>query len=192
MKATIAALLACAASLVACPAQAGNNIFAPIVTAQATCLPNAFGRITLSETGGVQHLHLEVFKMPANTGFDVFIIQVPTAPFGMSWYQGDIQTDAKGNGVVDFVGVFSRETFMLAPGSASAPVVFPDDASSNPATPPIQMYHIGVWFDSPTAAAAAGCASTVTKFNGTHNAGVQALNSSNFADATGPLRAFIP
>ena len=68
--------------------------------------------------------------------------------------------------------------------------MFPDDASANPATPPIQMYHVGVWFDSPTAAA--GCANTVTKFNGTHNAGVQALNSSNFPDAGGPLKFFNP
>lgn len=192
MKVTIAALMACAASFVASPAQAGNNVFSFIVTAQPTCLANAFGRVTLSATGPVQHMHLEVFKLPPNTGFDVFIIQVPKAPFGMSWYQGDIQTDAAGNGVADFVGVFGKETFMLAPGAASAPVVFPDDASSNPATPPVQMYHVGVWFDSPAAATAAGCASTVTKFNGTHNAGVQALNSSNFADAAGPLRAFNP
>jgi hypothetical protein len=192
MKITIAALLACTASLFALPAHAGNNVFAAIPTAQPGCLPNASGRITLSAQGGLQHFHLEVFKLPPNTGFDVFIIQVPKAPFGMSWYQGDITTDGAGNGVADFVGVFSKETFMVAPGVASAPVVFPDDASSNPATPPIQMYHVGVWFDSPAAASAAGCASTVTKFNGSHNAGVQAINSSNFADATGPLRFFVP
>ena len=54
------------------------------------------------------------------------------------------------------------------------------------------MYHVGIWFDSPAAAVAAGCANTVTKFNGTHNAGVQAINTSNFPDATGPLRIFIP
>ena len=192
MKIAIAALLVCAASLAAFPAQAGNNVFTGIVTAQPTCLPNTTGRLVLSAAGGVQHLHIEAFKLPPNTGFDVFIIQVPKAPFGMSWYQGDFTTDAAGNGVVDFVGVFSKETFMLAPGVAPAPVVFPDDASSNPATPPVQMYHVGIWFDSPAAAVSAGCANTVTKFNGTHNAGVQALNTSNFADLTGPLRFFNP
>src|SRR4051794_29931197 len=165
MKFASAALLALAASFVACPAQAGRNLFFPLPTAQPACLQSASGRVTISGSGDLQHLHLEIYKLPKNTGFDAFIIQVPKAPFGMSWYQGDITTDDNGNGVADFIGVFSRETFMLAPGTAPAPVVFPDDATSNPATPPIQMYHIGVWFDSPTAAAAAGCANTVTKFN---------------------------
>jgi hypothetical protein len=192
MKFTSAALLASVASFAVFPAHAGDNKFPSLVTAQAGCLPNATGRVTLSGSGDLQHLHLEIFKLPKNTGFDVFIIQVPKAPFGMSWYQGDITTDDNGIGVADFIGAFSRETFMLAPGTAPAPVVFPDDASSNPVTAPIQMYHIGIWFDSPTAASAAGCASTVTKFNGEHKAGVQALNSSNFTDAVGPLKFFVP
>lgn len=54
------------------------------------------------------------------------------------------------------------------------------------------MYHVGIWFNSPAAAVSAGCANTVTKFNGEHNAGVQALNSSNFPDNAGPLRFFTP
>ena len=187
-----AALLTCAASFFALPAPAQTNKFFKLVTAQTSCLPNAVGRLTLSGAGDLQHLHLEIYGLPKNTGFDTFIIQVPTAPFGMAWYQGDIDTDANGNGVADFVGVFSNETFMLAPGAAPAPVVFPDDASTNPATPPIQMYHIGVWFASPTDAANAGCASTVTKFNGEHHAGVQVINSSNFPINAGPLRDFTP
>ena len=57
----------------------------------------------------------------------------------------------------------------------------------NPATPPIQMYHLGLWFNTPAAAAAAGCANTVTPFNGTHNAGIQVLNTGSFPDNAGPL-----
>ncbi len=192
MRVTIAAALACLASLAAHPAHAGVNRFFKLVTAQSGCLPNASGRLVLSSVGDLQHLHLEIYGLPPNTGFDTFIIQVPKAPFGMAWYQGDIDTDSVGNGVADFVGVFSKETFMLAPGAAPAPVVFPDDASTNPATPPIQMYHVGVWFSSVQAAVAAGCANTATKFNGEHTAGVQAINSSNFADNAGPLRFFLP
>jgi hypothetical protein len=59
---------------------------------------------------------------------------------------------------------------------------FPD-ASLNPPFNPIQMYHLGLWFDSPTAAQAAGC-----PFNGDHTARIQILNTSNFADDHGPLR----
>ena len=126
--------------------------------------------------------------MPKNTVFELFILQVPKAPFGMSWYQGEITTDGNGLGVGDFAGIFSIETFTVAPGVAPAPLVFPTDASSNPATPPIQMYHVGVWFNSPSDAVIAGCPNTVTPFNGEHNAGVQVLNSSNFPDLNGPLR----
>jgi len=34
----------------------------------------------------------------------------------------------------------------------------------------------------------AGCPGTVTPFNGTHDAGVQVLNTSNFSNRNGPLR----
>jgi hypothetical protein len=79
----------------------------------------------------------------------------------------------------------------VAPGVAPAPDVLPTapfpDATSNPATPPVQLYHLGLWFDSPTDAAKANCGGTVTPFNSTHNAGVQILNTSNFAATKGPL-----
>jgi len=65
------------------------------------------------------------------------------------------------------------------------------DATLNPAFNPIQMYHFGLWFDSSTAAQRAGCPATQTPFNGEHNAGLQVLNTSNFADDHGPLRDVI-
>ena len=85
----------------------------------------------------------------------------------------------------------SIETFTVAPGSAPAPVVFSGpfpDASLNPPTAPLQMYHLGLWFNSPTDAQKAGCPATVTPFNGEHYAGIQVLNTANFADDEGPLR----
>ena len=119
--------------------------------------------------------------LPANTDFDFFVIQVPLTPFGLSWYQGDVQTDDFGNAVQHFRGRFNDETFIVAPGSAPAPVVHPGapflDASSNPPTNPVHTFHLGLWFNSPADAAALGCAATVTPFNGEHNAGIQVLNT---------------
>jgi hypothetical protein len=166
-----------------------NRIFS-MVPSSSACMPGARGRVTVA-TPKNQIMHVEITGLPANTEFDLFVIQKPTPKFGMSWYQGDITTDSKGIGVGDFAGVFSQETFTVAPGVEQAPVVFGGpfpDASSNPQTAPVQMYHLGVWFASPSAAAAAGCPSTVTPFNGEHNAGVQVLNTSNFTDLAGPLR----
>jgi hypothetical protein len=93
---------------------------------------------------------------------------------------------------VEFVGRFSIETFAFAQGSAAAPVVFNTDANLNPTFNPIQMYHLGLWFGSPQAASAAGCAATPTFFNGEHNAGIQVLNTSDFPDDHGPLRDVNP
>jgi hypothetical protein len=175
------------------PAVAGNFSFNLEVSAgAATCLKKATGHATIAPHDATDTLHVEVSGLPANTDFDLFIIQVPTAPFGFSWYQGDIITDSSGVGVGTFVGRFSKETTVVDVGSAPAPVVFPTDAASNPpplstAAPSIQTYHLGLWFDSPKAAGKAGCATTQTPFNGTHSAGIQVLNTANFPIGKGPL-----
>ena len=166
--------------------------FQMVVSAGAkTCLPNASGSVRVFQDGGVQTMEVSVRGLVPNTDYDFFVIQVPKAPFGVAWYQGDITTDKNGNGHLRVVGIFSVETFAFAQGSQPAPVVFNGpfpDASLNPAFNPIQMYHLGLWFDSPTAAQAATCPATVTAFNGEHNAGIQVLNTSNFPDDHGPLR----
>jgi hypothetical protein len=153
-----------------------------------TCLKtNASGRVTISDFGPVQNLHIELFNMPPTTEFATFLLQVPKSPFGLAWYQGDILTNAQGRGVGDFTGIFNKETFILAPGVAPAPSVFRDNATSNPATPPIQIYHMGIWFADAADAVNANCPATVTPFDGDHQAGIQVLNTSNFADGHGPL-----
>lgn len=162
----------------------------------AKCLSKAHARVTVTSLGPVEVMNVEVFDLPPNTDFDFFVIQVPNGPFGLSWYQGDIETDEYGRGRGEFIGRFSIETFIVGPGSVPAPVVhhhppFPD-ASMNPATAPIHTFHLGLWFNSPKDAAAAGCAGTVTPFNGEHNAGVQALSTRNFPDDHGPLRRLRP
>jgi hypothetical protein len=148
---------------------------------------NASGRVTISDLGPVQNMHVELFNMPPTTEFATFLIQVPKSPFGLAWYQGDILTNAQGKGVADFTGIFGKETFILAPGPAPAPSVFRDNATINPATPPIQIYHMGIWFADPTVAGQVGCPNTPTAFDGDHEAGIQVLNTSNFADGHGPL-----
>ena len=64
---------------------------------------------------------------------------------------------------------------------------FPDKATMNPETAPIEVYHLGIWFADPNDAVKAGCPATVTPFDGDHEAGIQVLNTSNFPDAKGPL-----
>jgi hypothetical protein len=83
--------------------------------------------------------------------FDFFVIQLPNAPFGLAWYQGDIETNHEGRGQQKFIGRFNIETFIVAqpPGGQEAPVMHADppfpDASTNPATEPIHTYHLGLW-----------------------------------------------
>jgi hypothetical protein len=162
----------------------------------AGCLPNARAHVLVTSSGPVETMKVHVSGLPASTEFDFFVIQVPNAPFGLSWYQGDIETNSLGVGDGMFVGRFSIETFIVAPGVAPAPVVHPDspfpDAKSNPATAPVHTYHLGLWFNSPTDAAAAGCPGTTTPFNGDHDAGVQALSTQNFPTRHGPLRQLTP
>lgn len=138
-----------------------------------SCLnPAAHGHVTISDLGPVQNMHVEVFSLPANTEFTLFVINTPNAPFTPAWYQGDITTDTRGNGVADVTGIFSDETFVLNPGVPAVPV---------------ELQHLGIWFADPAAAGAAGCPDTVTPFDGDHQAGIQVLNTSNFANAKGPL-----
>jgi hypothetical protein len=194
-KLKLALTIALALTLTSLSASAQNTTFPLTRSAGAEaagCIPNAAGRVTINSIGIAEVMHVEASGLPANTDFDAFVIQLPNAPFGLSWYQGDLQTDSTGRGVADFIGRFSIETFIVAPGSGPAPVVFTDtpfpDASTNPATNPVHTYHVGLWFNSPTDAAAAGCPNTVTPFNGEHTAGIQALSTRTFGNLHGPLR----
>jgi hypothetical protein len=162
----------------------------------STCLPHAGAKVQIISDGTAEDMSIVATGLPPNTGFDFFVIQVPNGPFGLSWYQGDLQSDAEGDAVQHFRGRFSIETFIVAPGVAPAPQIFNDppfpDAAQNPATGPVQTYHLGLWFNSPADAQKAGCPNTVTPFNGEHNAGIQVLNTSNFPDGHGPLLKLSP
>ncbi len=161
--------------------------------AAAGCLPQAQGRVTVRDaSGGNQRMQVSVNGLPPNTDFAFFVLQVPTGPFGMSWYQGDIVTDKKGRGSEEFRGIFSSELFVFAPATRAAPQTDTFDAATNPTTAPVHTYHLGLWFSDPADAAAAGCPGTVTPFEGNHQAGIQVFNTSNFGTeaATGPLGQF--
>ncbi len=164
----------------------------------ANCLPNARANVVIKSLGPVEAMVVSASGLRPNTDFDFFVIQVPHGPFGLSWYQGDLDTDSSGHATGTFVGRFSIETFIVAPGSQPAPVVHTSpipDASSNPVTAPVHTFHLGLWFNSPADAVNAGCeapGTAPTPFNGEHNAGIQVLNTHNFADDHGPLRNIQP
>ena len=166
--------------------------FDMVVSAGAAgCLSHARAEVRLVDDGTAQDLYIQARGLPPKTDFDLFVLQTPKPPFGMSWYQADLETDEYGNAFQHVRGIFSIETFTVAPNAAPAPIVFGGpfpDAGVNPPTNPLQMYHLGLWFNSPTDAQAAGCPGTVTPFNGEHNAGIQVLNTSNFPEDAGPLR----
>ena len=191
---SVLSLLMAVSPLLASPDK--ETTFTMVVSAGAKpCLPNAAGTVRVKPVAAGDVMDVTVEGLPPNTDFNLFVLQVPKAPFGIAWYQGDIATDKHGRGHRRFTGIFSIETFAVAPGSAPAPVVFNGpfpNASLNPPFNPIQMYHLGLWFDSPTAAQAANCPATVTPFNGEHDAGIQVLNTSNFTDDHGPLRDITP
>jgi hypothetical protein len=158
----------------------------------ATCLPHARGEVRIHSLGPVEVMRVQVEGLPPNTNFDFFVIQTPNAPFGVSWYQGDIETNRRGEGEQRFIGRFSIETFAVSPGAVTPPQVHTDgpfpDATTGVAFRPIHTYHLGLWFNSAEDAGKAGCPTTVTPFNGVHHAGIQVLNTSNFPDNEGPLR----
>ena len=149
-----------------------NTTFNMVKSAGAvSCLKDgARGRVTISDLGPVQNMHVEVVDLPPNTDFTLFVINTPTAPFVPAWYQGDLTTNANGRGVLDVTGIFSNETFILNPGPVA-----------------VELHHLGLWFADPAQAVNAGCPGTVTPFDGDHNAGIQVLNTSQFPAANGPL-----
>jgi hypothetical protein len=152
-------------------------------------LKNAHGRVKIESVGPVEIMNVIVWGLPPNTDFDFFVIQVPNKPFGLAWYQGDIETNKNGEGYGRFVGRFNIETFIVSLASVPAPVVFHNafpDAALGPVTGRIHTYHLGLWFNSPTDGAKAGAPGT-TPFNGEGDAGVQVLNTGEFPDLAGPL-----
>jgi hypothetical protein len=170
------------------------DIVRSAAVAGAGCLPHAGGHVTIESVGPVEVMRVSVHGLPPETEFDLFVIQVPNGPFGLAWYQGDIETDEHGGGHGTFVGRFSIETFIVAPG-VPQPAPTPHgalDADTNPTTKPVHTFHLGLWFNSPADAVNAGCLANTnplptTPFNGDHTAGPQVLSTRDAPDLQGPL-----
>jgi hypothetical protein len=144
----------------------------PSSAAISACLPSASGSLNDTMTVTIQ-------GMPHNIGFDLFVIQQPAAPFGVSWYQTDIHANGKGTGSATVRGVFDSETFSVSPGGTTT-------------FAPTHQYHLGLWFNNPKVPFNLGCEPgatmpIVTPFNGNQNAGIQVLNTAQFPVAAGPL-----
>ena len=84
---------------------------------RAGCLPYAKARVTVEGRTGeeVEIMRVYASGLPKDTEFDFFVLQQPDLPFGMSWYQGDLQSDEYGRAYVKYVGRFNEETFSVAP-----------------------------------------------------------------------------
>jgi len=124
-------------------------------------------------------MKVTVTGMPPNTGFDLFVIQQPTAPFGVSWYQTDIHAGSGGSGSATVKGVFDTETFSVSPGGTTT-------------FAPTHQYHLGLWFNNPSVPFNLGCepgatSPVITPFNGIQHAGIQVLNTAQFPVNAGPL-----
>jgi hypothetical protein len=151
------------------------------------CLKGAYANVRVTDAGqGNQNLYVTLNKAAKNTEFTVFLIQKANAPFGVSWYQGDIATNNKGHGTGHFVGIFNSEVFAISLGAVKPPQVDNDDAKNGVKFDPIHTFHLGVWFADPNDAQKANCSNTSTPFDGDHKAGIQALSSQNFKKG-GPL-----
>jgi len=146
----------------------------------AACLPHARGRVTITPGSLNDVMHVTIHGMPARSGFDLFVIQLPLKPFGVAWYQTDVRTDRTGTGSATVRGVFDRQTFSVSVGGPTV------------AFPPTHQYHLGLWFNNPNVPFRLGCepgatSPIITPFNGEQHAGIQVLNTAQFPVAAGPL-----
>jgi hypothetical protein len=144
-----------------------------------SCLPHASGMVTDHTFGNVENLEVVVNDLPPNTDFVLFIIQVPNKPFGLAWYNGDILTDDTGTGVTNVVGRFNIGTFIVSLGAVPSPNVFPkppavlaQSKTGAVTNGPVQIYHLGIWFNTTDDAKKAGCPGTATTFTSNHDAGI--------------------
>jgi hypothetical protein len=151
----------------------------PSSTAITACLPHASGHATITPGKLNDTMKVTLSGMPPNAGFDLFVIQQPAAPFGVAWYQTDVQANAYGTGSATVKGVFDVETFSVSLGGTTT-------------FSPTHQYHLGVWFNDPTVPFKLGCepgatSPIVTPFNGEQHAGIQVVNTSEFPVNAGPL-----
>ena len=145
----------------------------------ATCLPHARGKVTITPGKQNDTMVVSIHGMPRGAEFDLFVIQQPAKPFGVSWYQTDVNADRDGNGTATVRGIFDKETFTVSPDPAAT-------------IAPTHQFHLGLWFNNPRLPFNLGCEAgapnpIVTPFNGEQHAGIQVLNTAQFPVNAGPL-----
>jgi hypothetical protein len=181
--------------LLASPVEAASSFNFTLVRTKGLpkeCAEHATASVHVDTSPGfTEKLVIKVSGFKAGTPLVLFAIQVPNAPFGIGWYEGDVAIGPQGWVRETFISRFNNETFAVAVGTAEAPQThtakpFPD-ADKNPVFKPVHTYHLGIWFDSVEAAKANGCPAVQTPFNGDHTAGPQVLNTGNFPNDEGPL-----
>lgn len=144
------------------------------------CLPHARGTATITPGSLNDELTVHVAGLAPNTEYDLFVTELPNKPFGISWYQSDLETNEHGEGSVSVRGIFDKETFTVSTGGPT---------TTFRAT---HQFHLGLWFNDPAVPFKLGCepgatSPIVTPFNGEQHAGIQVLNTSTFPDNAGPL-----
>lgn len=191
VAAALAGSAALAIGLVAASATAGASTSTPQARSHsftfalrpsagiAACLPHAGGRVTITPGSLNDRMKISIYGMPSRATFDLFVIQQPAKPFGVSWYQTDVNADKNGRGSAEVRGIFDKETFSVSPGGTTT-------------FAPTHQYHLGLWFNNPAVPFRIGCEPTatapaVTPFNGRQHAGIQVLNTAQFPVNAGPL-----
>ncbi len=156
--------------------------FLPCFQGSTTVAPHAVAIVSQGAQNDTLVLFLTHFK--PNLALDLFTIQnsnldsngnpvVGFKNFGLAWYQSDVEVDANGVAFVSVVSKFVDEIFGFDPG-----VVLP----------PTNAFHVGIWFDNPKDAVSCGFDATKpTPFNGTHNAGPNAMITVPNGFNLGPL-----
>ncbi len=158
-------------------------------------VPKATVTVTKGRLNDTMLISLEHFR--PGLDFDLFTVQNSplqsdgTADstftnFGLAWYQSDIKIGHSGNGSVKVNTKLADEIFGFDPS-----VRDPDDPPpSTAALPPTNAFHVGFWFDNPGDATMCfgGITPGTTPFNGTHDAGPNAMISEPVApNDLGPL-----
>ena len=181
--ATSLSLTAASAAPVATPAAASlNGSFTfPLTPSPGikACVPHLGGFVTITPGSQNDVMRVSIFGAPRDADFDLFVIQHALKPFGVSWYQSDVNANSGGVAHATVQGIFDVETFSVSPGGTTT-------------FPPTHQYQLGLWFNDPSLPFKLGCepgatAPIVTPFNGEQHAGIQALNTSTFPVNAGPL-----
>jgi len=179
--ATVLGVTATVAVASGAPARAHGFSFRLVPSAGiSSCLPHARGNVTITPQGENDKMVVHVAGLPKNSEFDLFVIQVPDKPFGVAWYQSDIDTGRNGTGSVTVRGIFDAETCSVSLGGTTT-------------FGPTHQFHLGLWFNNPRQPFRLGCepgatSPIVTPFNGEQHAGIQVLNTGQFPDNAGPLK----